>query len=115
MFDKITEKGTAVKALLMAVLAEALTNTNNFKAGTLSDDVRAQSMGGAGSAVNLVVGLVVGALVAAFLIPIAIDELVNVDTTSWGSGAASLWDILDVILVLAIFLFFIGMALRNRM
>jgi hypothetical protein len=115
MFDSIKERGSAFKTLLMALFVEAMTNTKNLKAGTLSEDFRAQNMGGAGQAVNLVVGLVVGALVAAFLIPIAIDELVNVDTTSWGSGASSLWDILDVILVLAIFLFFIGMALRNRM
>lgn len=67
----------------------------------------------AGQAVSLVVGLMVGGLVAAFLLPVAIDEIVGVDTSSWGSGASSLWDVLDVIIVLAAFLFFIGLALRS--
>jgi succinate dehydrogenase hydrophobic anchor subunit len=62
-------------------------------------------------AVGLVVALMVGGLVAAFLLPVAINELVAVDTSSWGSGASSIWDIMDLIVVLAVFLFFIGIAL----
>lgn len=62
-------------------------------------------------AVGLVVALTVGGLVGAFLLPVAIDEIVAVDTSSWGSGATSLWDIMDLIIVLAAFLFFIGVAL----
>lgn len=62
-------------------------------------------------AVTLVVGLVVASLVAAFLLPIGISEIVGVDTSSWSSGAQSMWDILDVIIVLALFLFFIALAL----
>jgi len=62
-------------------------------------------------AVGLIVGLMVGGLVAAFLLPVAIDEIVGVDTSSWGSGASSIWAILDLIIVLAAFLFFIGIAL----
>jgi hypothetical protein len=65
----------------------------------------------ANRAVGLVVALTVGGLVAAFLLPVAIDELVAVDTSSWGSGASSIWDIMDLIVVLAVFLFFIGVAL----
>lgn len=75
----------------------------------LGDD-RAQANG----AVNLVVGLTVAGIVAAFLIPVAINEIVGVDTSSWGSGASSLWDIMDLIIVLAVFLFMIGLALRQR-
>lgn len=63
-------------------------------------------------AVGLVVALTVGGLVAAFLLPVAIDEIVAVDTTNWGSGATSLWDIMDLVIVLAAFLFFIGVALK---
>lgn len=80
---------------------------------SFGEDSRAQS-GMANRAVEIVVGLTVGGLVAAFLLPIAIDEIVAVDTSSWGSGASSLWDILDVIVVLAVFLFFISIALMNR-
>lgn len=72
---------------------------------------RAQS--GADQAVNLVVALVVGGLMAAFLLPIAIDEIATVDTSSWTSGASAMWEILPVMIVLAIFLFFVGVALRR--
>lgn len=61
--------------------------------------------------VGLVVALTVGGIVAAFLLPIAIEELVNVTTTDWSDGASALWGILDVIVVLAVFLAFIGIAL----
>jgi hypothetical protein len=61
-------------------------------------------------AVDVVVGLTVAGLVAAFLLPIAINEIVNVSTTNWSSGAADLWDILDVIVVLGLFLYMITMA-----
>lgn len=79
----------------------------------LTEDDRAQAGGGAKTAVNLVVGLMVGGIVAAFLLPVAINEIVGVDTSSWSGGASSLWDILDIIIVLAVFLFFIGLALKK--
>jgi hypothetical protein len=81
-------------------------------ANAFAKNDRAQGMGG--RAVELVVALTVGGIVAAFLLPVAINELVNVDTTNWSSGAASLWDIMDLIVVLAVFLFFIGLAMRRR-
>lgn len=65
------------------------------------------------SGVKIVVGLMVGGLVGAFLLPVAINEIVGVDTSSWSSGASSLWDILDIIIVLALFLFFVGLALKR--
>lgn len=75
----------------------------------LSNDNRAQ----ASRAVELVVGLTVAGIVAAFLIPVAITEIVSVETTNWGSGASSLWEIMDLIIVLAVFLFMIGLALKR--
>lgn len=78
-------------------------------ASAFTDDESGQVS--ANRAVGLVVALTVGGLVAAFLLPVAIDELVAVDTTNWGSGASSIWDIMDLIVVLAVFLFFIGVAL----
>lgn len=68
----------------------------------------------AGRAVNLVVVLTVGGIVAAFLLPVALDEIVAVDVSNYSSGAQSLWNILDLIIVLAVFLFFIGLAMRRR-
>lgn len=79
-----------------------------------SDD-RAQ-MGNVGKAakvaISLVVALAVGGLVAAFLLPVAIDEIVGVDTSNWSDGAQSMWDLLDIVIVLAVTLFFFGIALR---
>lgn len=75
-------------------------------------DSRAQA--GADNATNLVVGLVVAGLMAAFLLPIAIEEIANVSTTGWSDGAASLWQVLPIMIVLAIFLFFVGLALQTR-
>lgn len=74
-------------------------------------DNRGQVASGAMQAVSLVVALMVAALVAAFLLPIGITEIVSVETTDWGEGASAMWEILDVIIVLAVFLFFIGVAL----
>lgn len=76
-------------------------------------DNRAQ-MGGANRATNLVVGLVVAGLMAAFLLPIAIEEIANVSTTNWSDGAASLWSVLPIMIVLAIFLYFVGLALSSN-
>lgn len=89
---------------------EANKEVGKSLARSLMEDDRAQ-MGAANTAVNLVVALMVAGLVAAFLLPVAVDEIVNVDTSSWGSGASSLWDVMDLIIVLAVFLFFIGVAL----
>lgn len=88
----------------------------NAKAGkALADDFadsnRGQVTSRANQAVSLIVALLVAGIVGAFLLPIAIDEIVSVDTSSWGSGAQSMWEILDVIIVLAVFLFFISVAM----
>lgn len=93
---------------------KALAEHTTGGTASLAGDNRGQMASGADKAVNLVVGLMVGGLVAAFLLPVAIDEIVSVDTSSWGSGASSLWNIMDVIIVLAVFLFFIGIALRYK-
>jgi len=77
-----------------------------------SFDNRGQ-MNTANRAVQVVVALTVGGLVAAFLLPVAINEIVGVDTSSWGSGASSMWEILDVVIVLVVFLFFIGLAISR--
>jgi hypothetical protein len=50
---------------------------------------------------------------AAYLLPMAINEIAGVDTTGWGTGAAQLWQLLPVMIVLAIFLFFTYMAVER--
>lgn len=78
---------------------------------SLHTDRRAQ--GAAGEAANVVVSIMVAALMAAYLLPMAIDEIVGVDTSSWTGGAAELWAIIPVMIVLAIFIFFVNMALAT--
>jgi len=78
-----------------------------------SMDNRGQ-MAMADKAVSIVVAIVVAGLLAAFLLPIAIEELSSVETTDWSDGAAAMWDILPLMVVLAIFLFFVTVALSQR-
>lgn len=79
----------------------------------LKSDSRGQTGAGrlAKRAIAVVVGLTVGGLVAAFLLPVALDEIVAVDTSNYSSGAAAMWNLMDVIITLAVVLFFIGIAL----
>lgn len=60
--------------------------------------------------VGIVVALVVVGILLAFLLPVAIDELVAVDTTAWSDGAGSLYGIMDLIFILVVFLTVIGWA-----
>lgn len=60
--------------------------------------------------VKVVVALTVTAIMAAFVLSVGIDEIVGVDTSSWSSGAQSLWNILDLLLILVVFLVMIGWA-----
>lgn len=83
-----------------------------------SIDMDESGQAGAMKVVNLIVALTVGAIVAAFLLPIGLQELTAADLgNNSSSGADALWGILDVIIVLSVFLFFIGIALAatNRL
>ena len=76
-------------------------------------DTRGQTNAAMG-VVSLVVALTVGALIAAFLLPIGIEEINNASLgTEASSGAQALWGIIDVMIVLAAFLFFTGIALAS--
>jgi protein-S-isoprenylcysteine O-methyltransferase Ste14 len=79
----------------------------------LASDDRGQTGAGkmAKRAIAIVVGLTVGGLVAAFLLPVALDQIVAVDTSNYSDGAAAMWDLMDVIITLAVVLFFVGIAL----
>ena len=79
----------------------------------LRTDSRAQSGGAAGAGVNVVVSIFVAALVAAYLLPMAINEIAGVDTSSWTGGAAELWAIIPVMIVLAVFIYFVNAALNT--
>lgn len=120
--ERVESRSTMAKAqaqaLAIALFAKLGLSGEWFSAVQNPFDPFAQAnrgqMAGADVAVRLVVALVVGGLMAAFLLPIAINEIATVDTASWTSGAASLWEILPVMIVLAIFLFFVGIAVSGR-
>ena len=78
----------------------------------LLEDDRGQT-NAASRAVNTIVSLTVVGLVSAYLLPVAINDVVAVDTTGWSGGAAEIWGILDLVIVLAIFLVMIGIALKE--
>ena len=79
--------------------------------GVMAGDERAQTS--AMQVVGLVVSLTVGAIIASFLLPIGLDEITSVDTTNYSDGAGAMWGILDVIIVLSLFLFFVAIALAS--
>lgn len=61
--------------------------------------------------VGIVVALVVASIMVAFVLTVGIDELVAADTTNWSDGAQSLYDILDLLFILTVFLVVIGWAI----
>ena len=78
---------------------------------SLAADARAQQDASM-EVVGLVVALVVAAIVTAFLFPIGIEQVNNATLGQNASdGAVALWDILDLMMVLGVFLAFIGLAL----
>lgn len=64
--------------------------------------------------VDIAVGILVVGLLTAYLLPIAIDEIVAVDTTNWGNAEAQLFDLLPLFFVLAIVLFIVAKAMANK-
>lgn len=60
--------------------------------------------------VGIVVGVIVTLLATAFLVPVALEELNDVNTDDWSAGTAALWGILGLIAILVIFLTMIGWA-----
>lgn len=107
----------SIQKWLVALVA-VLTNTgavDRFRDDIEQGKWMAQNYdrGQTGGIVKTIVGLAVGGLVAAFIIPIALTEISDVDTTNFSSGAQSLWNILDVIIALGVFLLFIGLGLRQ--
>ena len=64
-------------------------------------------------AVSVVVAVLVASLLTAFLVPIAVNEMFSVDTSGWGEAAGTMWELLPLMAVLAVFLFFVQVAIRR--
>lgn len=106
----VAERLNNCRASGCSAMREWLEAARDGKNRLMSDD-RGQS--GAREATNVVVGLLVASLMSAYLLPMAINEIVAVDTSSWSTGAGELWALLPVIIVLGIFIFFVGLALNT--
>lgn len=102
-----TRAGTVGKAHARAERdANALARNAGLR--TLAPDSRASSM--IESGVDIAVGILVVGLLAAYLLPIALNELNSVDTSSWGNAEAQLFGLLGIFFVLAIVLFVVNKA-----
>lgn len=51
--------------------------------------------------VNAIISLVVGLIVLSIMLPVALTEIMDVNTTGWDSSVASVWGLLPVLAVLA--------------
>lgn len=80
--------------------------------GKFTDNTRGSQFMSRG--VDIAVGILVVGLLTAYLLPIAIDEIVAVDTTGWGNAEAQLFDLLPLFFVLAILLFIVAKAMQNK-
>lgn len=87
-------------------LREATLPKGRYDSGQVRGGMAAQG-------VAVVVGLTITAIVAAFLLPVGLDELADLNLTArtWGSGAEAMWNILPLIFVLVLFLVVIGWAM----
>lgn len=61
--------------------------------------------------IALAIGFVVVALLVAALIPDAVNDTVDVDTSSWGNLETTLWELLPMAYVLGPLLFFLFVAI----
>lgn len=61
--------------------------------------------------IALAIGFVVVALLVAALIPTAVNDTVDVDTSGWGNLETTLWELLPMAYVLGPLLFFLFVAI----
>lgn len=111
--EKLRQKYLFVVAFLGLTGSVNVAETGQKVTG-LKHDTRAQSGNMINKGVNMAVGVLVVGLLTAYLLPIAIDELVSVDTSTWGNAESSLFDLLPLFFVLAIVLFVVAKAMEAR-
>lgn len=60
---------------------------------------------------GVLLALLIGGILVANLLPTAIDQIVGVDTSAWGSTEVAIWDLLPLFLVLVPLAVFAGWAM----
>lgn len=106
--DEYAEKMEISEEVARDKARETIENNGVIK--KLVNDDRAQAGGMMDKGVDLAVGVLVVGLLTAYLLPIALDELNAVDTTSWGNAESELFGLLGLFFVLAILLFVVNKA-----
>lgn len=114
MFETTKQKFSEYKAEIAVLLAFVTEISVSQLGKEFRNSNRAQSGNMINKGVNLAVGILVVGLLTAYLLPIAINELVAVDTSSWGDAEAALFGLLPLFFVLGILLFIIGKAMNAK-
>jgi uncharacterized membrane protein len=76
-------------------------------------NVLAGEKGIGGTAVTAIVGLVVALVVLANLAPIALESLMDVDTTGWDTEVEAIWGVLIILIVVGL-LFLVWRFVESR-
>lgn len=53
---------------------------------------------------NKIIGLAISVILVSAVLPSALTTLFDVNTTTWGAGAAALWDALPLVIIAAVVL-----------
>lgn len=56
--------------------------------------------------VDMVIQIMLAIFLGSILLPIAFDDWFNTSTSSWGSGAASLWPVIPVMALIGVLYLF---------
>ena len=64
--------------------------------------------------VGNIISLVIGLIVLAIMLPVALTELMDVDTTGWATSVAAVWDLLPILAVLGGLVMIVGYASMRK-
>lgn len=64
--------------------------------------------------VGNIISLVIGLIVLAIMLPVALTELMNVNTSGWDTSVAAVWDLLPILAVLGGLVMIVGYASMRK-
>jgi len=75
------------------------------------DDQKAEVGKMMGGAIMVIVALVIISILGAALLPSAITTIIGTNTSTWDTGAVSMWSAITIFIVLVFLLIFVALAL----
>lgn len=57
----------------------------------------------------LIIGLLIAALLVAHLMPVAIEEIEGTDVSNWSDGAAGIWNVISILILVVVLAMFAAM------